>query len=124
MPTSSSRTLPTLAPLLRVSADGLICSTPFHPGYATREVIEKAKNLKVCITAGVGSDHVDLDAANEKKLLVAEVSGYVPSLRPRRSREAEREAILRKNAQLGAPASFRPLSLPSCLLTGVSIDQI
>lgn len=40
-----------------VDADVLI-TTPFHPGYATREVIAKAKNLKACITAGVGSDHI------------------------------------------------------------------
>lgn len=53
----------------------ILITTPFHPGYATREVIEKAKNLKVCITAGVGSDHIDLDAANEKKILVTEVTG-------------------------------------------------
>lgn len=57
-----------------VDADILI-TTPFHPGYATREVIEKAKNLKACITAGVGSDHIDLNAANERKILVAEVTG-------------------------------------------------
>jgi formate dehydrogenase len=35
----------------------------------------KAPKLKLCITAGVGSDHVDLNAANEKKITVAEVSG-------------------------------------------------
>jgi len=57
-----------------VDADVLI-TTPFHPGYATAEVIKKAKNLKLCITAGVGSDHIDLNAANEKKITVAEVSG-------------------------------------------------
>ncbi|KAL7004341.1 formate dehydrogenase (NAD+) [Cystobasidiomycetes sp. EMM_F5] len=57
-----------------VDADILI-TTPFHPGYATREVIAKAKNLKACITAGVGSDHIDLNAANERKILVAEVTG-------------------------------------------------
>jgi len=57
-----------------VDAEVLI-TTPFHPGYATREVIEKAKNLRICITAGVGSDHIDLNAANEKKITVAEVSG-------------------------------------------------
>ncbi|BFZ62334.1 formate dehydrogenase (NAD+) [Saitoella coloradoensis] len=53
----------------------IVISTPFHPAYITRERIEKAKNLKACITAGVGSDHVDLTAANEKGLLVAEVTG-------------------------------------------------
>jgi len=53
----------------------IVITTPFHPGYINRERIEKAKKLKVCITAGVGSDHVDLTAANEKKILVAEVTG-------------------------------------------------
>jgi formate dehydrogenase len=33
----------------------IVITTPFHPGYITRERIEKAKNLKACITAGVGN---------------------------------------------------------------------
>ena len=53
----------------------IVVTTPFHPGYLTKEVIAKAKNLKLCVTAGVGSDHVDLNAANERKITVAEVSG-------------------------------------------------
>lgn len=53
----------------------MIITTPFHPGYITRERIAKAKNLKACITAGIGSDHVDLNAANEKKVGVYEVTG-------------------------------------------------
>lgn len=57
-----------------VDAD-VVITTPFHPGYLTKEVLAKAKKLKLCITAGVGSDHVDLDAANEHKITVAEVSG-------------------------------------------------
>jgi formate dehydrogenase len=57
-----------------VDAEVLI-TTPFHPGYLTRELIEKAKNLKICITAGVGSDHVDLNAAVERGIQVLEVSG-------------------------------------------------
>jgi formate dehydrogenase len=57
-----------------VDAD-VVITTPFHPGYLSREVIAKAKKLKLCITAGVGSDHVDLNAANERKITVAEVSG-------------------------------------------------
>ncbi|GAA6064167.1 hypothetical protein JCM10212_002989 [Sporobolomyces blumeae] len=57
-----------------VDADILI-TTPFHPGYLTRDLIEKAKNLKLAVTAGVGSDHIDLNAANEKKITVAEVTG-------------------------------------------------
>lgn len=55
-------------------ADVLI-TTPFHPGYATKELLDSAKNLKLCVTAGVGSDHIDLNAANEHKITVAEVSG-------------------------------------------------
>lgn len=35
----------------------------------------KAPKLKLCVTAGVGSDHVDLDAANKHNITVAEVSG-------------------------------------------------
>ena len=38
-------------------------------------MLEKAKNLKLAVTAGVGSDHIDLNAANKKKITVAEVSG-------------------------------------------------
>jgi formate dehydrogenase len=49
----------------------------FHPGYLTRERLEKAKKLRIAITAGIGSDHVDLDAANEVNggITVAEVTG-------------------------------------------------
>ncbi|CAL1707318.1 unnamed protein product [Somion occarium] len=57
-----------------VDAEVLI-TTPFHPGYLTADLIKKAKNLKICITAGVGSDHIDLNAANERGITVAEVSG-------------------------------------------------
>jgi formate dehydrogenase len=39
--------------------------------------LAKAKNLKIAITAGIGSDHVDLDAANKTNggITVAEVTG-------------------------------------------------
>jgi len=53
----------------------IIITTPFHPGYLTKERLAKAKKLKLCVTAGIGSDHVDLTAANEHKLTVAEVTG-------------------------------------------------
>lgn len=55
-------------------ADVLI-TTPFHPGYLTREIMSTARNLKIAITAGVGSDHIDLTAANERKITVIEVTG-------------------------------------------------
>lgn len=57
-----------------VDAEVLI-TTPFHPGYLTEDLFEKANNLKLCVTAGVGSDHVDLDCAAKKGVQVVEVSG-------------------------------------------------
>jgi formate dehydrogenase len=53
----------------------IIITTPFHPGYLTAERLAKAKNLKLAITAGIGSDHVDLNAANKHNVTVAEVTG-------------------------------------------------
>ena len=52
----------------------VVISQPFWPAYLTRERIEKAKNLKLALTAGIGSDHVDLDAAIDHDLTVAEVT--------------------------------------------------
>lgn len=53
----------------------VVISSPFYPAYITKERIEKAPNLKLAITAGVGSDHVDLDAARENNISVVEVTG-------------------------------------------------
>jgi len=52
----------------------IVISQPFWPAYLTRERIAKAKNLKLAITAGIGSDHIDLQAATEAGLTVAEVT--------------------------------------------------
>jgi formate dehydrogenase len=52
----------------------VVISQPFWPAYLTAERIAKAKNLKLAITAGIGSDHVDLDAANAHGITVAEVT--------------------------------------------------
>jgi formate dehydrogenase len=41
----------------------------------TRERIEKAKKLKLILTAGIGSDHIDLHAAADHGLTVAECVG-------------------------------------------------
>ena len=41
--------------------------------------MQKAKNLKLAITAGIGSDHVDLNAAAEHGLTVAEATGTYAS---------------------------------------------
>ncbi|KAL5704173.1 formate dehydrogenase [Ranunculus cassubicifolius] len=53
----------------------VLISTPFHPAYVTAERIKKAKNLQLLLTAGIGSDHIDLKAASEAGLTVAEVTG-------------------------------------------------
>lgn len=52
----------------------VVISQPFWPAYLTADLIAKAKNLKLAITAGIGSDHVDLNAANEHNITVAEVT--------------------------------------------------
>jgi formate dehydrogenase len=54
-------------------ADAVI-SQPFWPAYLTAERIAKAPSLKLAITAGIGSDHVDLQAAIEHDITVAEVT--------------------------------------------------
>ncbi len=52
----------------------IVISQPFWPAYLTRERIAKAKNLKLVITAGIGSDHYDLQAASEAGLTIAEIT--------------------------------------------------
>ena len=41
----------------------MVISQPFWPCYLDQKRIDKAKKLKLAITAGVGSDHVNLEAA-------------------------------------------------------------
>lgn len=52
----------------------VVISQPFWPAYMTAERFAKAPNLKLIITAGIGSDHTDLDAAAEHGVTVAEVT--------------------------------------------------
>src|SRR5207247_11434528 len=52
----------------------VVISQPFWPAYLTAERIAKAKKLKLAITAGIGSDHVDLEAAIKHGITVAEVT--------------------------------------------------
>jgi formate dehydrogenase len=52
----------------------IVISQPFWPAYLTRERIAKAPKLKLAITAGIGSDHVDLEAAIDHGMTVAEVT--------------------------------------------------
>jgi formate dehydrogenase len=52
----------------------VVISQPFWPAYLSAERIAKAPNLKLAITAGIGSDHVNLEAAIEAGVTVAEVT--------------------------------------------------
>lgn len=52
----------------------IVISQPFWPAYLTAERIGRAPNLKLAVTAGIGSDHVDLDAAVRHGVTVAEVT--------------------------------------------------
>ena len=56
-----------------VDAD-IVISQPFFPYYLTKERFLIAKKLKLAITAGIGSDHVDLEAAMEHGVDVVEVT--------------------------------------------------
>lgn len=52
----------------------VVISQPFWPAYLTSARIAKAKKLKLAITAGIGSDHVDLQTAMDRNVTVAEVT--------------------------------------------------
>jgi formate dehydrogenase len=52
----------------------IVVSQPFWPAYLTAERIAKARKLEMAITAGIGSDHIDLQAAIERGITVAEVT--------------------------------------------------
>src|ERR1700674_59946 len=52
----------------------VVISQPFWPAYMTAERFAKAPKLKLIITAGIGSDHTDLQAAMNHKVTVAEVT--------------------------------------------------
>src|SRR2546430_4416802 len=58
----------------------VVISQPFWPAYMTAERFAKASKLKLIITAGIGSDHTDLEAANKHGVTVAEVT-YSNSIR-------------------------------------------
>lgn len=52
----------------------IVISQPFWPAYMTAARIAKAPKLKLIITAGIGSDHTDLQAAMDRGITVAEVT--------------------------------------------------
>jgi formate dehydrogenase len=53
----------------------IVISQPFWPAYLTASRLAKAKKLRLALTAGIGSDHVDLEAAIKHGVTVAEVTG-------------------------------------------------
>jgi len=53
----------------------ILITTPFWPAYVTKERISKAPKLRLILTAGIGSDHVDLAAAASREITVAEITG-------------------------------------------------
>jgi formate dehydrogenase len=52
----------------------IVISQPFWPAYLTAGRIAKAPKLKMAVTAGIGSDHVDLSAAMKHGITVTEVT--------------------------------------------------
>src|ERR1700682_6366974 len=52
----------------------IVISQPFWPAYMTAERTAKAPKLRLIITAGIGSDHTDLQAAIDRGITVAEVT--------------------------------------------------
>jgi formate dehydrogenase len=52
----------------------VVISQPFWPAYLTAERIARAPKLKLALTAGIGSDHVDLQAAMDRGITVTEVT--------------------------------------------------
>ena len=52
----------------------IVISQPFWPAYLTAERIAQAPKLKLAITAGIGSDHVDLQASMDRKITIAEIT--------------------------------------------------
>ena len=54
--------------------DADVISQPYWPAYLTAERIAKTPKLKLALTAGIGSDHIDLDAARTAGISVAEAT--------------------------------------------------
>lgn len=52
----------------------IVISQPFWPAYMTAERIAKSPKLKLIITAGIGSDHTDLQAAIDRGISVVEIT--------------------------------------------------
>ncbi|HVM31413.1 MAG TPA: NAD-dependent formate dehydrogenase [Candidatus Limnocylindrales bacterium] len=58
----------------RLPEADVVISQPFWPAYMTAERFARASKLKLVVTAGIGSDHTNLQAAIEHGVTVAEVT--------------------------------------------------
>lgn len=86
----------------------IVISQPFWPAYMTAERIAKAP-----IVAGIGSDHMDLQAATDRGITVAEVSAR--TRRPRDVRHPTRASPTPSKATLEGSGTEGILS--TCRLT-------
>ncbi|MEX0734490.1 MAG: NAD(P)-dependent oxidoreductase [Steroidobacteraceae bacterium] len=87
----------------------IVISQPFLPAYLTAERIGKAPRLKLAVAAGIGSDHVDLQAAMDRGITVAEVTYCKPGayiVNTVRGKICDRDAVVRalKSGQLAGYA--------------------
>jgi formate dehydrogenase len=53
----------------------VLITTPFWPVYLDDDRLKRAEDLRLVITAGIGSDHTDPEAAKAHGVTVAEVTG-------------------------------------------------
>lgn len=53
----------------------VLVTTPFWPVYLDRERVERAERLRLVITAGIGSDHIEPGVAADHGITLAEVTG-------------------------------------------------
>lgn len=72
---TSSKEAPNSVLDKEIADANVVISQPFWPAYITKERISRSPNLRLAITAGVGSDHVDLAEACNKNITVAEITG-------------------------------------------------
>ena len=96
----------------------IVISQPFWPAYMTKERFDKAKKLKLVITAGIGSDHTDLQAAMDKGITVAEVTycNSISVVRARRHDDPGAGAQLHPVLRLGGQGRLEHRRLRRALL--------
>src|SRR5271169_4447101 len=98
----------------------------------TKERLDKAKKLKLIITAGIGSDHTDLQAAMDKGITVAEVTfsnSYQSSVRltrlgfpnrPQHDSRWQTEGRLPWGLRLRCGRTFRARNFVACMARSAS----